>query len=389
MRDTYVNKVVISGVGESEIGRVKDKSGLDLCSDAALNAIANAGLKVKDIDGLLTSYCSTEPFFVFYGALAEHLGLELDYGVTMTAGGGTAGMMINAAAMAIASGVAKNILIVAGENRASAMGSAAATQMLSAFSHPLYEGDGISVPAFYGMVAKRYLHENGLDRSHLAPIAIQSRANAARTPNAHKKDLITIEDVLNSRPIVEPLHLLDCCLISDGAGAVIVSKREMENDLIEPPVYLSGIGEKFTHEHLTVAPDIVRSGAHKAAQKAFYMAGITPSQIDFAELYDCFTVTPAILAEELGFAEKGQGWTMWSDGKAGIDGKFPINTHGSMLSHCHAGAAGGLLSVIECIRQVRGTQGDRQISKHDIGLAHTEGGIMSNHTTMIFTASPL
>ncbi|MEH6403786.1 MAG: thiolase family protein [Sneathiella sp.] len=389
MRNSYVDKVVISGVGESEIGLVKDKSGLDLCTDAALSAIANAGLNVKDIDGLLTSYCSTEPYFVFYGALAEYLGLELDYGVTMTAGGGTAGMMINAAAMAIASGVANNVLIVAGENRASAMGSAKTTQMLTAFSHPLYEGNGISVPAFYGMAAQRYLYENNLDRSHLAPIAVQSRANAARTPNAHKKAPITVEDVLNSRPIVEPLHLLDCCLISDGAGALIVSRREKEKDLIEPPVYLAGIGEKFTHEHLIAAPDIVRPGSKAAANKAYKMAGLTPSHIEFAELYDCFTITPAILTEELGFSKEGRGWDLWSDGRAGIDGKFPINTHGGMLSHCHAGAAGGLLSVIECIRQVRGTQGDRQVPKHDIGLAHTEGGIMSNHTTMIFTSAPL
>lgn len=389
MTNSYVDQTVISGVGESEIGVVAGKSGLDLCADAALSAIENAGLEVKDIDGLLTAYCSTEPYFVFYGALAEYLGLELDYGVTMTAGGGTAGMMINAAAMAIASGVAKNILIVAGENRASGMGSAKATQMLTAFSHPLYEGAGISVPAFYGMVTQRYLHDYSLNRSHLAPIAVQSRANAARTPNAHKKDLITVADVLNSRPIVEPIHLLDCCLVSDGAGALIVSRRERETDLVEPPVYLAGIGEKFTHEHLTAAPDIVRPGSRLAAEKAFKMAGITPAHIEFAELYDCFTVTPAILAEELGFTEKGEGWSLWSGENAGIDGQFPINTHGGMLSHCHAGAAGGLLSVIECVRQVRGTQGDRQVAKHGIGLAHTEGGIMSNHTTMIFTSAPL
>ncbi|MBL4906217.1 MAG: hypothetical protein JKX94_02100, partial [Sneathiella sp.] len=185
MTDNFTKKVVISGVGESEIGRVPHKSGIDLCADAALAAIDNAGLQVKDIDGMLTSYCSTEPYFVFYGALAEYLGLELDYGVTMTAGGGTAGMMIHSAAMAVACGAANNILIIAGENRATGLGTSKVTQLLNAFSHPLYEGSAISVPAFYGMVTQRYLYDHNLNRSHLAPVAVQSRANAARTPNAH------------------------------------------------------------------------------------------------------------------------------------------------------------------------------------------------------------
>ncbi len=384
---TLKNQAVIAGVGSSGIGKLPEKSGLDLCVDAALAAIDDAGLSVRDIDGMVTAYCSTEPYFVFYGALAEVLGLSLDLGVTMTAGGGTGGMMLHQALMAVATGQARHVLLVAGENRATGLGTEKATQMLSAFGHPWFEDvHGVPVPGFYGMVARRYFHEFGVGREQLAPVAVQTRANAALTPGAHKQAPLTVEEVLSSRPIVEPLHMLDCCLISDGAAALVVSRAEAAGDLPHGPAWIAGIGERFTHEHLIAAPDLLHSGATEAGRKAYRMAGLEPADIQFAELYDCFTITPILLAEELGFAGRGEGWTLWQDGAAGYAGRFPVNTHGGMLSHCHAGAAGGLFSIIECARQVRGAEGGRQLARHDVGLAHVEGGIMSNHTTVILTA---
>ena len=382
---TLKNRVIIAGVGDSEIGLTPGKTALDLCAEASLAAIADAGLAVGDIDGLMTAY-SSAPYFVFYGALAEYLGLQLDAGATLTAGGGTPGVMLRQAALAVAAGLARNVLVVAGDNRASGMGTQKVVQMLAGFGHPVYEDPyGVTIPALYAMVAQRYLSEHGLDRSHLAPVAVWTRSNAARNPNAHKRDPLRLEDVLNARPIAEPLHLFDCCLISDGAGAFVVSGAERAGDLPHPPAWLAGIGERFTHEHLIAAPSLTRSGAAEAGRQAFAMAGLGPGDVDFAQLYDCFTITPVLLAEELGLAEPGAGWELWQDGHAGIDGRFPINTHGGMLSHCHAGAAGGLLNINECVRQLRGDQGARQVARHEVGLSHIEGGIMSNHTTAIFT----
>ncbi len=386
---TLKNKVIISGVGDGEIGLVPDKSALDLCADAALAAIADAGLGVKDIDGLMTAYTSA-PYFVFYGALAEYLGLELDTGATLTAGGGTPGVMLRQAALAVSAGVLNNVLIVAGDNRATGLGTQNVVQMLSAFGHPIYEDPyGVTIPSLYALVAQRYFSEYGLDRSHLAPIAVQSRANAALHPNAHKRDPLALDDVLNARPISEPLHLYDCCLISDGAGAFVVSRAGLAADLPHPAAWLAGVGERFTHEHLIAADNLIASGAEESARQAFAMAGLAPHDIDFAQLYDCFTITPALLAEEIGLTERGEGWSLWIGGQAGIEGRFPINTHGGMLSHCHAGAAGGLLNINETVRQLRGDQGARQVARHDVGLSHIEGGIMSNHTTAIFTREPV
>ena len=382
---TLKNKAIISGVGESEIGLTPGKTALDLCAEAALAAVDDAGLELKDIGGLMTAYTSA-PYFVFYGALAEYLGLNLETGATLTAGGGTPGVMLRQAALAVSAGLMDNVLVVAGDNRASGLGTQKVVQMLAGFGHPIYEDPyGVTIPALYALVAQRYLSEYGLDRSHLAPVAVHTRANAAMHPNAHKKEPLRLETVLNARPIAEPLHLFDCCLISDGAGAFVVSRPERARDLPHPPAWLAGIGERFTHEHLIAAESLIDSGAAEASRQAYTMAGLGPDDVDFAQLYDCFTITPVLLAEELGLAEPGEGWTLWQDGHAALGGRFPINTHGGMLSHCHAGAAGGLLNIVECVRQLRGDQGKRQVSRHAVGLSHTEGGIMSNHTTAIFT----
>lgn len=200
---------------------------------------------------------------------------------------------------------------------------------------------------------------------------------------------LTIEQVLASKPIADPLRMFDCCLISDAAGAVVVTRAERAADLPRKAVYLLGVGEHFTHEHILAAPSLLESGAARSAQAAYAMAGIGPDEIDFAELYDCFTITPMLLAEECGFAERGEAAELWQDGRASIEGRFPINTHGGMLSHAHAGATGGLFETVEAVRQLRGGEGARQVARHEIALVHVEGGIMSNHATLIYGAQPV
>ncbi len=381
---TLAGKAAIVGVGESEIGKVPHMTGLGLNAQAALRAAGDAGLAPAEIDGLLTAYSLTEPYFMLGTVLAEYLGLRPRFLASMNTGGATPGVMLKHAAAAVATGQANAVLVVAGENRATGQTRDQAVQTLSAVGHPYFEHPyGPQIPAFYAMVARRYMHEFGTTREEMAAVAVQARRHALRHPNAHMSKPIAIADVLASRPIAEPLNLLDCCLISDAGGAFIVTTPERARRLRQPPVYLLGIGEHHTHEHITFAPSLTEFGAGRSSAEAFRMADLAPKDVDFAELYDCFSIVPIISAEEIGLARRGEAGKMFASGDTAIEGRLPINTHGGMMSHAHAGAAGGLFAIVEAVRQLRGDQGERQVAKHDIALVHNEGGILSSHCTMI------
>lgn len=386
---TLRNQVAIVGVGESEIGKVPHMTGLGLNAQAARRAAEDAGLEPGDIDGLLTAYSMTEPYFMLGTVLAEYLGLRPRFAASMVVGGATPAVMLGHAAAAIAAGQAETVLVVAGENRATGQSRDQAVQALTAVGHPFFESPyGPQIPAFYAMVARRYMHEYGTTREEMAAVAVRARAHAARHPNAHMKKPITVEDVLASKPIADPLRLLDCCLISDAGGAFIVTSAERARDLKAPPVYLLGIGEHHTHEHLTFAPSLTAFGAAESSARAFAMAGLTPGDVDFAELYDCFSIVPIISAEEIGLAERGEAGRLFASGETAIEGRLPVNTHGGMMSHAHAGAAGGLFGIIEAVRQLRGNEGERQVARHEIALVHNEGGVMSSHCTLLLGRNP-
>jgi acetyl-CoA acetyltransferase len=197
------------------------------------------------------------------------------------------------------------------------------------------------------------------------------------------KKPITIDDVLNSKPIAEPLNILDCCLISDAAGAFVVTRADRAPDLANQPAWLYGIGEFHTHEHLIAAPSLTEFGAKRSGEAAYKMAGLGPSDVDFAQLYDCFTIVPIIEMEELGLAKRGEGGDLFLNGETAIEGRLPINTDGGLLSHAQAGAGGGIFGIVEATRQLRGNEGDRQVKKHDVALVHNEGGILSSNCTML------
>lgn len=378
------NKVAIVGVGESEIGRVPHMSGLGLNAQAAKRALDDAGLKVSDIDGVLTAYSFTEPYFMLGSVLCEYLGIKPRYNASMVVGGASPAVMLKHAAEAIASGQAETILVCAGENRASGQSRDATVATLMAVGHPYFEQPyGTSIPSFYGMIAQRYMHVYGTTREQMAKVAVYTREHALLHPNAHMKTPLTTEQVLAAKPIADPLGMLDCCLISDAGGAFIVTSAERARDLKAKPIYLQGIGEHHTHEHLMCAPSLTEFGATQSGRIAYEMAGLGPSDIDVAQLYDCFTIVPIIELEELGFCGRGEGGAFFADGHARIGGKLPVNTHGGMLSHAHAGAAGGLFGIVEAVRQLRGGLGPRQVDGAEVALVHNEGGILSSHCTVI------
>jgi acetyl-CoA acetyltransferase len=378
------NAAVIAGVGESQIGKVPGMTGLALNAQAARRALDDAGLTFKDVDGLVTAYSVSEPYFMYGTVLCEYLGLKPGVCASMTLGGATGAILLTHAAMAIATGQAKTVLVCVGENRATGISRDQAVAALAAVGHPAFEAPyGPLIPGFYAMIARRHMHEFGTTREQMAAVAVQARRHASLHPNAHMKTPITIEDVLHSKPIADPLRLLDCCLISDAAGALVVTTPDRARDLKRPPAWLLGAGEHHTHEHLIAAPSLTRFGAHESSETAYRVAGLGPTDIDFAELYDCFTVVPILEAEEVGLVKPGEGGAFFAAGNTTLEGRLPVNTHGGMLSHAHAGAAGGLLGIVEAVRQLGGGEGARQVKRHDVALVHNEGGILSSHCTVI------
>lgn len=303
---------------------------------------------------------------------------------SLTVGGATPGIALHQAAMAVATGEAEVVLVTAGENRATGQSRDDAVKALSHVGHPYFEMPyGPIVPSFYALIARRYMHEHGTTRAQMAHVAVAARENTRANPAAPPAPAMSVEDVLASKPISSPLNMLDCCLISDAASAFVVTRLERAGDLARPPAWLLGIGQCHTHEHVTMAGDLTEFGSARSGAAAYAMAGLGPGDVDFAELYDCFTIVPVIEAEELGLAKKGEGGQLFEGGDTAVGGRCPINTHGGLLSYAQAGASGGMHAIVEAVRQLRGGQGVRQVAKHDIALVHNEGGVLSSHCTMI------
>lgn len=383
------NKAVIIGVGESDIGKLPHMTGLGLNAQAARRAIADAGLVPAQIDGLLTAYSFTEPYFMLGSVLAEYLGLTPRYCSSIVVGGASPTVMLHHAAQAVACGAANYVLVCAGENRATGMTRDEAVSALTAVGHPYFEAPyGIGIPSLYALVARAYMEKYGTRREEMAAVAVNTRRHACLHPNAQMRDPISIDDVLASKPIADPLNMLDCCLISDAGGAFVVTTPERAQDLSGTPVWLAGIGEAHTHEHLLNAPSLTEFGASQSGERAYSMAGLGPQDMDLAMLYDCFSIVPIIEIEELGLAPRGQGGGFFAAGHAAVGGSLPVNTHGGMLSHAHAGAVGGLMALIEATTQLRGKADRRQVEQADAAIVHGEGGILSSHCTAILTREP-
>ncbi|MBA3741379.1 thiolase family protein [Sporichthya sp.] len=378
------NKCAIVGVGQSRIGKVPDRTGMALAADAAKAALDDAGLTPADIDGVLAGYTFTEPYLMLSSVMCEYLGLQPTYSASIMVGGGSAGFMLHHAMHAIVTGAATNVLIVMGENRRTGQTSDDAIAAISKIGHPYYEHPyGAPMPGLYGLVARRHMHEYGTTYEHLAAVSVNTRYHASLNPSAQMRELITVEDVLNSRMISDPFRMLNCCLISDAGGAMIVTSAERAKDLRSAPVYVRGIGEMHTHEHVSMARNLTETGAGRSSEIAYAMAGVGPEDIDYASLYDCFSIVPIMELEELGFVKPGEGGDFFLGGHARLGGQLPVNTHGGMLSHAHAGGAGGLFDITEAALQVRGECGERQVEGAQVALAHVEGGILSAHCTVV------
>jgi len=385
MTDTGLKgKVAIVGAADTEVGILPGKTPMELCVEAALAALADAGINKNSIDGLVTCNAMAQPLMYHAEAFAEYLQIFPRYCINVGAGGGTTFSILHHAASAIATGMADTILIVMADSLRSGLSREQAMLVQSSTGHPQFEQPyGPTVPAYYALIAQAHMAQFGTTAEQFAEIAVAARAHAALNPAAQKRDPITVADVVNSRLIADPLHLLDCSLVSDGGSAIIMTSAERAADFPHQPVYLLGVGEGHSHEHISQAHDLTTSAAREAGERAYKMAGLGAKDMDFAQLYDCFTPTVLVELEDLGFCAKGEGGEFAASGALRPGGALPVNTHGGLLSHCHPGNPGSMFALTESVWQLRHTTGERQVADARHALVHAQGGIMSSHTTLI------
>jgi acetyl-CoA acetyltransferase len=370
----------VIGVGLTEFSRDSGSSAIELQEIAANRALDDAPLDARDIDTVITGYATTVNHIMPSNVLAEALGARPVRAFGMNVGGATGLAMVAEATRLVRSGQADHVLVVGGENRASGQTRDAAIATLAQVGHATHEvALGANIPAYYALLASHYLNRHGLDRSALAPLAVLMRSNAARHPGAQFRTPITVDDVLAAPPIADPLGLLDCCPISDGAAAFVVSRSATGPRAVR----VAGLGSENLHQHVSEV-DFADVGAASSAASALAEAALSVDDLDILGIYDSFTITLAILLEEIGIAAPGTAGAAAASGEFSPTGRFPLNLHGGLLSYGHSGVAGGMAHLVEVVTQMRGEAGDRQLSTTPRrGLLHADGGVLSAHISIV------
>ena len=369
----------ITGVGLTSFGRHQGSSTLDLMGKAAELAIADAGLKRAEIDGILCGYSTVQPHIMLATVFAEHFGIKPAYAHAVQVGGATGLAMTMLAHTIVQAGLAQHVLVVSGENRLTGQSRDASIQALAQVGHPDYEVPlGPTIPAYYGLVATRYMHEYGVTEEDLAEFAVLMRDHAAAHPGAQFRERITVADVMASKPVALPLKLLDCCPVSDGGAAFVISRERTG----ETGVRVRGCAQAHTHQHVTMIPDFDAMGAAMSLKRARAASGVAIGDVRYAGIYDSFTITLAILLEELGLAGRGEAAARVRSGHFSRDGVLPLNTHGGLLSYGHCGVGGAMAHLVETHLQMTGRAGNRQVRDASIALLHGDGGVLSSHVSM-------
>lgn len=384
--------VTIAGAYEIPPRRYPEKSTLDLFRMVLKGALAEWRLRPEDVDGLLTTTGGdiTGHDTYIHGRLISELGIKAAIAETMNLGGGSHQAMVNRAAMAIAEGRA-NAVICISAGKMMRPGVGAAEVMVRAISDPSLEVPyGSWIAGLYGLVANRFMYERGATAEDLARVAVSARKWALLNPEArqHNAGALTIEDVLASRMVVSPFHYLDCSLPSDGGGAVLVTRADLGEKWAERPAYIKGYGEYHPRGTLTDQGSLIDTGAMVSGAKAFAEAGLTPQDIDVAQLYDAFSSTPLLLLENLGFCKPGGAAAFVRSGAIDPGGSLPVNCYGGLMSYGHTGEASGMSLLVAAARQALGTAGPVQVDNARNVLVHAYGGIMFYHTTMILGDRP-
>lgn len=369
----------IVGVAESDLGEVgPGVTALDLAAQAAYRALDDAGLKTSDVDGLF----GHSAFFPMPTVvLGEHLGIRPRYSDSTATGGSSFLAHVRHATAAINAGMCEVALIVYGSNQRSASGGLISSGQNLVPSYETPFGARLPVSA-YALAAARHMHEYGTTREHLAEVAVAARDWAKLNPVAFERGDLTIDDVINSRMVSSPLSVRDCCLVTDGGGALVITSAERARDLPKKPAFYLGAAEAHWHMNLSQMDDVTVTAASESGPRAFDLAGLTPADVDVVQLYDAFTINVLLFLEDLGFCKKGEAGEFVSGGGIGPGGHLPVNTNGGGLSYCHPGMY-GIFTVIEAVRQIRGEADDRQVPDVHVGLAHGNGGMLSSQVTLL------
>jgi acetyl-CoA acetyltransferase len=369
--------VAVVGCAESDLGEVAPGMHVnDLMAQAVYRALDDAGISLSEVDGL---YATTTQSRMATISLAEYLGISPRVHDCSHLGGASFEFHVASAQAAIEAGRCSVAVIAYGSTqRTAGRGGLPAGEYIphEAPFRPL------APISSYALAASRHMHEFGTTREQLAEVAVAARQWAALNPKAFRHDPLTVADVLNARRVSSPFGVLDCCLFTDGGGALVLVSAERARTMARTPAYVLGVGGAITHQHISGMPDLTVTGARESGAVAFAMAGLRPPDIDVVELYDAFTITPILFLEDLGFCAKGEGGRFVSDGAIAPGGRLPVNTNGGGLSYCHPGMY-GIFLLIEAVRQLRGECGGRQVGNCRFALAHGNGGVLSAQATVI------
>lgn len=365
----------VTGVGLTDFGELPGRSHLEIMAEAVHHAVNDAGIQLHDIDGVFGSnFADALPAL----NILEYLGLKPKFMDGTNIGGSSFSNSVQSAALALKAGIIDTALIAYGSNvrTGTRRGGMAGNRF-----EGVYKPRNPITP--YALAASRHMYEFGTTREHLAHVAVSARQWAQKNPKAYMRDPLTIEEVLNSRMVVDPFTVRDCCLVVDGGAAIIMKRADEATDAPNPPVYMLGVGAAAWHNQIACMPDITVTAVADAAPRAYAMSGITVDDVDVVEVYDAFTINTILFLEDLGFCKKGEGGPFVAEGHIAPGGKLPLNTNGGGLSCVHPGMY-SMFPMIEAVEQLRGQAGERQIEGAEIALTNGNGGVLSSQVTIVW-----
>jgi acetyl-CoA acetyltransferase len=369
-------KSAIVGTGHAGFGEAHGLTSYDVMAQSALAALGDAGLKLSDVDGL---FCTMMEDIMPALMAAEYLGIQPRFVDGTMTGGSSFVNYLTSATMALEAGLCDVALIVYGSNQRTAAGRLVTASRPPAYEAPYNPRYPISA---YAMAAARHMHEYGTTRAQLADVAVAARGWARHNPEAFERGPLSREDVLGARMVGDPLTVRDCCLVTDGGGAIVMVRADRARDFPKAPVYVLGSAAESSHRQISQMKDFTVTAARESGKRAFAAAGVSPTDIQVVELYDAFTINTILFLEDLGFCAKGEGGAFVESGRIAPGGVLPVNTNGGGLSCVHPGMY-GIFTVIEAARQIRGDAPGMQLSNIDLALAHGNGGVLSSQVTAI------
>jgi acetyl-CoA acetyltransferase len=378
MKDSFPRgQTAIVGAATYGMGEAPGFSNMELAAHASVRALGQVGLQPKDVDGL---FIVTMDDTMNGLSFAETLGIHPRFADNCRTGGSSFQIQASIAALALAAGQCDVALIAYGSNQRSEAGRLISSSRPSPWESPYRPRNPVSS---YALAAARHMHQFGTTKEHLGEVAIAARKWAQKNPDAFMREELTMEAYLAARPVSSPLSVRDCCLVTDGAAAVVMTRADRARDLTERPAYLLGAAAETTHREIAQMADLTVTGVARAAQRAFAQAGVTAADIDVVELYDAFTINTILFLEDMGFCPKGEGGHFVSGGRIAPGGALPVNTNGGGLSCVHPGMY-GLFTMVEAVQQLQGVCGERQVEGAKLAVAQGNGGVLSSEAVLVF-----